>query len=228
MAHMKRYVIPKFWPVPKKERKWVIRPGSGPHPLNFCIPLQILVKNILGYAGSSREARKIIKAGKILVDKKARLDPKFPVGLMDIIEIPETSEFFRVLLDKNGLKLEKTGKEEAGRKLCKICGKKNLRGGVYQINLHDGRNILVKGKTPYRVGDSLLINLPEQKVLKHLRLDSGIEALIIAGANMGISGKIKEIKDRESMLKKSTVTLEIEKGKSIETLKDYVLVGGGK
>ena len=169
MAHMKRYMIPKFWPVPKKERKWVIRPGSGPHPLNFCIPLQILVKNILGYAGSSKEAKKIIKAGKILVDKKARLDPKFPVGLMDIIEIPETNEFFRVLLDKN-----------------------------------------------------------EQKVLKHFRLDKGIEALIIAGANMGISGKIKEIKDRKSMLKKSTVTLEIEKGKSIETLKDYVLVGGGK
>lgn len=228
MAHMKRYLIPKFWPVPKKERKWVVRPGSGPHPLGFCIPLQILVKDILGYAKGSREARKIVRAGKILVDKKERKDPKFPVGLMDTIEIPDAGQYLRVLLDRNGLRLEKTGKEDAGKKLCKIRGKKTLKGGVFQISLHDGRNILIKGKSPYRVGDSLLISLPGQKVVKHFRLEKGTDALVIAGANIGISGKIKEIRERKDMLRKSTVTLEIEKGKSIETLKDYILVGGGK
>lgn len=232
MAHMKRYLVPKFWPVPKKERKWVVRPRPGPHPLGFCIPLQILVKDILGYAGSSGEARKIIRAGKILVDRKERKDPGFPVGLMDIVEVPEANECFRVILDRNGLSLERIGKEKTGSKLCRITGKNTLRGGAFQLNLHDGRNILIKGKNPYRPGDTLLISLPEQKILRHFKLDKGSDALVISGANMGTRGKVKEIRERKSMLKKSTVTLEIEKGKTIDTLKEYVILigkaGGGK
>jgi small subunit ribosomal protein S4e len=228
MAHMKRYLIPEFWPIPKKERKWVVRPRPGPHALRLCMPLQILVKDVLGYAGGSREARKIIRQGKILVDRKQRKDPKFPVGLMDAVEIPELDAHYRMLLSKKGLKLEKAGKEESGRKLCRIRAKKTLKGGAFQIGLHDGRNITLKGKTPYRPGDSLLISLPDQKILKHFSLEKGAEALVTAGANMGISGRIKEIRDRKTMLKQSTVTLEIGKGKSIETLKDYILVGGMK
>ncbi len=225
MAHMKRYRIPKFWPVPKKERKWVTRPSPGPHSLGFCMPLQVIVKDVLGYAKGSGEARKIVKAGKVLVDKKPKKDPGFPVGLMDIIEIPETNEFFRVILDRNGLRLEKAGREEAGKKLCKITGKRSMKGGMFQLSLHDGRNITVKGKTPYRPGDSLLISLPEQKVLKHFGLEKGADALVIAGANMGIAGRVKEIMERRSMLKKSMVVLETGKGRTIETLKEYILVG---
>lgn len=225
MAHMKRYVMPGFWPVAKKERKWIARPRPGPHPLKLCMTLQVVLRDVLGYVAGSREARKVIRAGKILVDRKERKDHRFPVGLMDTIEIPDTGEAFRLLLDKKGLKLEKIKKDEAGTKLCKIMVKKNLKGGIFQIGLHDGRNILVKEKPGYSVGDSLLISLPGQKVLKHFSLDRGAEALVIAGTNMGISGKVKQIREREGMLKKSTVELEIEKGRTIETLKDYILVG---
>jgi len=230
MAHMKRYVMPGFWPVRKKERKWVARPKPGPHPLKNCMTLQTVLKNVLGYAGGSREARKIIRAGKILVDRKERKEHRFPIGLMDTIEIPDTGEAFRVMLDKNGLRLEKINKEQAGEKLCRIRGKKTLKGGVFQIGLHDGKNILIKGKPAYNVGDSLLVSLPDQKILKHFKLEKGADALVVAGTSIGMSGKISGIKDSDSMLKKSTVTLEAD-GKKIETLKDYILVGslgGGK
>lgn len=225
MAHMKRYAMPEFWPVPKKERKWVVRPRPGPHPLGLCMPLQIIVKDVLGYAGSSGEARRIIRAGKILVDKKERKDPRFPAGLMDVVEIPEANECFRILPDRRGLKLEKAGKEESGVKLCKIMGKRAVKGGAFQISLHDGRNILVKGKTPYKPGDSLLIGLPGQKVLRHFRLEKGADALVIAGTSMGISGKIREIKERKDIFTRGMVTLDTGRGGAIETLKEYILVG---
>ena len=59
MAHLKRYGIPKFWPLSKKEKVWAVKPRPGPHPKDFCIPLQIIVRDILELAETSKEAKKI-------------------------------------------------------------------------------------------------------------------------------------------------------------------------
>ncbi|RLJ09646.1 MAG: 30S ribosomal protein S4e [Candidatus Aenigmatarchaeota archaeon] len=223
MAHMKRYTIPKFWPVSKKENKFIVTPRPGPHPKHRSIPLKIIIRDILKYAENSREVKKILNEGKIMVDKKVRKEPGFPVGLMDVIEIPDTHEHFRVTVNSKGLTLEKISKTEAGVKLCRIQGKTTVKGGLTQLNLHDGRNILTKSKS-YKVGDSVLISLPDQKILKHFSLAKGADAMIIAGRNVGVKGKIKDIQERKTMLERSIVTIE-SKNKEIKTLKDYVMVG---
>ncbi len=215
--------MPEFWPLAKKAKSYVTTPMPGPHQKYNCIPLKVIVRDSLKFAETSGEARKILNAGKVLVDKKVRKEPRFPVGFMDVLEIPELQLRYRVTINKRGLVLEKIGEEEAGIKLCRITGKSILKGGVQQLNLHDGRNILSKGS--YRIGDSLMIGIPGQKILKHYSLKKGEPALIIAGRNMGVTGRIKDVKERKSMLEKSTVTIETEKGRDIETLKDYVMVG---
>ena len=223
MAHLKRYSMPEFWPLARKAESYVTTPMPGPHQKYNCFPLKVIVRDSLKFAESSGEAKKILNAGKVLVDKKVRKEPRFPVGFMDVLEIPELKVRYRVNINKRGLVLEKIGENESGIKLCRITGKAILKGGIQQLNLHDGRNILSKG--PYRVGDSLMIEIPGQKILKHYSLKKGEPALIIAGRNMGVTGRIKDIKERKSMLEKSTVTIETEKGRDIETLKDYVMVG---
>lgn len=223
MAHLKRYSMPEFWPLARKTERYVTAPMPGPHPKYSCIPLKIIVRDSLKFAESSAEAKKILNAGKVLVDKNVRKEPKFPVGFMDVFEIPELHVRHRVSIGKRGLFLEKIKEEETVYKLCKIIGKVTVKGGAHQFNLHDGRNVLAKGS--YRIGDSLLIEVPGQKILKHFSLRKGESALIIAGRNMGTTGKIKDIKERKNMLEKSTITIETEKGKDIETLKDYVMVG---
>lgn len=223
MAHLKRYSMPEFWPLAKKAEAYVTTPMTGPHSKYSCIPLKVVVRDSLKFAESSGEARKILNAGKVLVDKKPRKEPRFPVGFMDVLEIPELQARYRVNINRRGLVLEKIREEEAGIKLCRITGKTVLKGGTQQLNLHDGRNILAKG--PYRIGDSVMIGIPSQKILKHYPLKKGEPALIIAGRNMGVTGRIKDIKERKSMLEKGTVTIETEKGRDIETLKDYVMVG---
>ncbi|RLJ09292.1 MAG: 30S ribosomal protein S4e [Candidatus Aenigmatarchaeota archaeon] len=223
MSHMKRLLAPKFWRVSKKENKFIVSPSPGPHPKKTCIPLKVLLRDILNYAENSLEVKKILNEGKVLVDKKPRKDPKFPTGLMDIVEIPETNQYFRVSVNKHGLCLEEIDKSKANAKLCKITGKTIVNGGVTQLNLHDGRNVLVE-KDVYKVGDSVLIGLPDQKIIKHFKFEPGADALIVSGRNKGLKGKVKEIKKRKTMLERGVVKIDV-KGKEIETAKKYIIVG---
>ena len=199
--HLKRLPSPSFWPIHVKEAKWVVKPSPGPHPIKACIPLLIIVRDMLGYAKTSREARAIISQGRIRVDGRVRRDHKYPVGLMDVVEIPDLEKTYRVLpIAGKGLSLTEIPRGEAAFKLCRIEGKTTVKGGHIQLNLHDGRALLVKVNDPskplegaYRVMDSLKIALPNQDLLSHLRFREGCYVLIIGGANMGRVGRLREI-----------------------------------
>jgi small subunit ribosomal protein S4e len=226
MTHLKRLTIPKTWPVSRKEKKFAVTPSPGPHPKYECIPLRIILRDILGYAENIRETRMILSQGKVLVDKRPMKDSRFPVGLMDVVEIPDTRHTFRMVVTGKGLNLDKISEEEASWKICKITGKTTLKKGIHQLNLHDGRNMLLK-KDAYKPGDSLKISLPEQKILKHFKLEKGAHGFVTAGRNMGAWGRIKEIEEKEHMTEKSTVTLDTGK-KEIKTLKKYIFVSENK
>lgn len=220
--YLKRYSAPEQWKIGKKAYTWVVKPSPGPHELKKSIPLLILVRDVFKFTDTSKEAKKIIHSGKILVDKKERKDPKYPVGLMDLINIPSIQKTYRVFPDKKGLTVLEVGSNE-NTKLCRINDKRTLKKNVFQLNLHDGRNLLTS-ENAYKPGDSLLISLPGQEIVKHYQLKPGETAYVISGKNIGFKGSIKEIKQRKYMRENSKVVLEKEKDK-IETLKDYILVG---
>jgi len=226
VMHIKRYLIPRYWKMGKKQAKFSVAPRAGPHRKSRCIPLLVVIRDVLKISDNAREARKIIKSGEVLVDKKARKDPNYPLGLMDVLEMPGVNKAFRVSVDKHGLFLAGIKPEESKTKLCRIQDKRTVRGGTFQINLHDGRNISSE-KNVYKTNDSLLIELPSQKVLKHFKFEKNSPAMIISGKNIGVHGKIKEIFDRKTMLESSRVVLQTKDGE-IETVKDYVLVGDVK
>jgi small subunit ribosomal protein S4e len=190
--HLKRLRVPKFWRIPKKAAKWVVRPRPGPHPAFEAFPLQILVKDILGLAENRKEAKAIIKSGQITVDKRPRRDHKFPVGLFDSIEIPKLKQYYRVVPVPAGLGLLKISKKGSEVKICKIVGKRALKGGRFQLNLHDGKNLTIS-RNGYGVGDSLLLTLPSLKIKKHLKLKVGNLGIVGRGKNSGQIGKIRKI-----------------------------------
>jgi small subunit ribosomal protein S4e len=198
----------------------------GPHGKESCLPLQIVVRDVLKLADNAKEARKAIFQGKILVDKKPRKEPGHPVGLMDIIEIPDMKKFYRVLASKGGMELKSVKAEAGEHKVCRIESKKSMKGKVTQLGLHDGRTLLTKSGKEYERGDALVLHLPDQKILKHIKFAKGAEALIIAGRNRGERGKIKEIKVRKSMLEKSTVTIQA-KEREVLTPLNYVMIIDG-
>jgi small subunit ribosomal protein S4e len=228
MSHLKRLAAPKSWRIGRKEKKFVVKPVPGPHKIEESIPLLLVVRDILGYAKTSREAKKIINEGRIVVDKKIRRDLRFPAGLMDIIEIPTTNEGWIVLLDGKGkLTLKNISKNSSRYKLCKIVNKTVVKGGNIQLNLHDGRNFLVeKEKDEYKTKDALLLDLEKNAIKKHLHFKEGSFALITGGKHKSEIGRIEEIKKiRSSMPNIVVLSKDNEK---FQTVEDYVFVIGEK
>ena len=232
--HLKREVTPTFWPIHRKKFVWALKPSPGPHPTERCIPLGIVVRDVLGFAKNMREAKKIIAQGKILVDGRIRRDEHFPIGLMDVVSIPEINVNYRVLPYEKGLILHEISGEEAKYKICRIENKTTVDGGHIQLNLHDGKNIVIRSEEPsnpagniYRTLDALKVGLPNQEILEHLKLDIGMMAMIIDGRNIGKHGVIRAIDMREGWKRRrSIVTIEGGEGAIYQTILDYVFVIG--
>jgi len=77
----------------------------------------------LKLALSYNEVTKIVKdkEGLIKIDNKIRRDPKFPLGMMDVVSIDKTSQHFRMLLDVKGRFMpHKIDAKEANLKLCRV------------------------------------------------------------------------------------------------------------
>jgi len=232
--HLKREASPKFWPIHRKEFTWAVKPRPGPHPINRCIPLVLIVREILGLAKTRKEARKIISQGKILVDGKVRRDDRFPAGLMDVISIPDLDAHYRILPSEKGLTLHSIDKKEAGFKLCRIENKTTVRGGHIQLNLHDGRNILIRVEDPtspeedkYRTLDTLMISIPDQEIMEYFRMEKGMSAILIDGKNIGKYGMISSIEEQPNRKRRRLlVNIEDESGRIYQSILDYAFVIG--
>ncbi len=212
---MRRVIAPGFWRVGKKTAWWVVTPIPGPHPKRRSFPLKVLVRDVLKLAKNGREARIIIKHGNVLIDGVVRKEEKFPVGLMDTVAIPKVEAYYRVVPYEKGLRLIKIPKEEANKKVVAIIRKQMVNGARVQVTSHDGRNFLdLKDVKP---GDSLLIEVPSQKVLEVLRMEPGALALIIKGKR---AGKIVRIQ------KKVGRRVVVEGDRVFELPRDYVMVIG--
>jgi small subunit ribosomal protein S4e len=222
--HMKRYKMPMGWPLAKKANKFVVTPSPGPHPKYNSIPMLIVLRDVLDYANTAAEVKKILSRGEVLVDKKVVRQAKHPIGLMDVIEFPTINKQFRAVAGHKGLELQEIPKKDSSKKLCSIKGKTVIKGGKYKLGLHDGRCIIVGKENKYKPGDSVLIELPTQKILNHWQMKPGVPGMIVAGKNSGVTGKVKDVHNRDNMLIKSGIVLDSEQGE-IETLKEYVLVG---
>ena len=214
--HLKGYFAPKAWKIKRKGIKFVTKPSPGPHKINVALPLNIILRDILGYANSNREVKYILEKGHVEVDGIRRKDYRFPVGLLDVLSLNDTNEHFRVILDKRGkIDFIKIGQGEKGLKLCKIVGKKLIKGKI-QLNLYDGKNILVQ-ENDYKIGDAILVALGKKNEIKEkISLDKDVLIYLTGGKHIGQIGKVQDIIGNRILYKN-------EAGETIETLKEYAL-----
>jgi len=230
---LKALAAPSFWPILRKEYKWTVKPRPGPHPAEYSLPLLLIVRNVLRYAKTAREARKLISQGHFKVDGRVRKDYKFPVGLMDIIEIVDTGERYRFIpYPITFFKLHPIPKDEPNIKPVRIENKTTVKGGHIQLNLQGGRNLLIRVKDPrnpvedkYKTLDTLVISVPEQKIVDHIPFSEGSLAIVFAGRNVGRVGIIRGVQ-RGWGWQRSLVTLEDKDGNLFQTVLGYILVIG--
>ncbi|TFG26568.1 MAG: 30S ribosomal protein S4e [Promethearchaeota archaeon] len=229
---LKRLNTPKFLQIKKKHGKFFVKPSPGPHPSRDCLSLLHIVRDLLRYADDHREAKKLIGLGNVMVDGKIVRDKAYPVGLMDVVSVEKIKKNYRVLPDSHyGLILHEIPETEREFKLCRITQKTTIKGGHVQLNLHDGRNILIRVKDPknpkediYHRMDVLKISVPEQEIQKVLKFKENNLAIIMSGKNIGQVGIIKNIK---KLFGPNANTVSIEhNGELTETLLDYTFVVG--
>jgi len=225
--HMKRIAAPRALILGRKEKKWVYKVSPGAHPVQRSIPLAVLVRDHLNLCETGREARRIIGAGDVLVDGEKRKDHKYAVGLMDVVTVPKTKQAFRILLDHHARLVPTEIKAtEAGWKLARVENKTTIKGGKTQVNLHDGRNLLL-AKDQYKTGDVLKLEVPTQKVLGTHKMAAGTLGLVVGGAHAGEVGPIKAIEVKKGPYE-NLVLLTGSEGQEFRTIKAYVFPVGEK
>ena len=205
--HMKRLTAPTSWPVSRKSHVWVTKPSPGPHPIGRSMPLLVVIRDLANYCDTAREARRIIGGRKVLVDGRIATNYKMPVGLMDVITIPDTKENFRLLMDRLGhFRLMRITPEEAKWKFVRMENKTTIKGGKTQLNCHDGRNIIL-GKDAQKTGNTLKIGIPGQKILGAHEFKEGNTAYLIGGSHIGQLVTIGETEITKSSAKLDLLAL---------------------
>lgn len=191
----KRSMAPAFWEIPRKSFRFTVTVAPGPHPKKESYPISVLIRDVLGLVKTYREAKTVIHEGKILVDGVARREPDFPVGLMDVIDIPSIGKTFRLVpIQGKPLHPIVINESEKSLKLCKVKVKKTVKNGLIQYTFHDGRCILSDDGLKLNPGDTCLLEIPSQKVIKSIRLEKDKLAIITKGKKVGQLGRIEEIK----------------------------------
>jgi len=204
--HLKKLAAPRFV---KTRGLWVKKPSPGKHGKWEGIPIQLLLES-LGFASNKREAGIVLK--EVLVDGRKVYDLGFPVGLMDVISIPKLSESFVVLRNRKGFVLRKC---KPGFKFLKVLNKKIIKGGVVQLNLSDGSNIIFDGVVNTK--DTVKVEIPSLKLKEVLKFEPGCNCYVFKGKHAGSVGVLKKASERGG-----NVVLE-SNGEELITIEDYVM-----
>lgn len=191
--HLKRLAAPKHWMLDKLSGVWAPRPSTGPHKLRECLPLILILRNRLKYALTGTEVKMILMNKLVKVDGKARLDPKYPAGFMDVISISRLDKHLRLLYDTKGrFVMVPIKKTESTFKLCRVQKNAMGRGGIPYITTHDGRTIRFPDPD-IKVGDSVKVNLEGNTISDFFKLDIGARVMVVKGRNTGRIGNVRKI-----------------------------------
>lgn len=216
---MKSLAAPKTWGINRSKNTFVTRPYPGAHKLELGISLNTILKDMLNYAATSKETKKLLNMRNVLVNGKRVKEPKHLTGLFDTISIEDAGAHYRIMLNENGkIGVIKTSKEDAGMKPSKIIKKTVLEKGKIQINLSDGRNIIAD-KDSFKTGDTLIISLPGNSVKKHIKLAKGALVFLTGGKHIGETGFVQGIIGDK-------ITYKNKQEKAIETSKKHAFVIG--
>ena len=216
-SHMKRLTMPRSWPLPRKTSVWIQKPNPCGHPLDLCMPMGVILRDVLGVAQNRREAKKILHSKLVKVDGAIETDIGRGVGLMDVLTVGDVS--YKCVLDTNGkLRYRTIPAKEALTKICRVMGKTTIKGAKTQVHLHDGRNLLFNENPEYKTGDSLVISLPDQEVKSYHKFEEGSIAYLTGGNHIGELATV-----RGQDIKRSSKANEVQFD-DFGTISDYVFI----
>ena len=205
---------------------FAVKPTSGPHKSRESIPLQVILRDKLRFALNGREADIILhqKEGLIRIDKKVKRNPKYPVGFMDVIDIPKVGVSYRVLYDVKGrFVFVKVPKAEAAFKLCRVNRKEMGPNKIAYLVTHDGRTIRFASKD-IKMNDTIKLNLETKEISESYPMAVNSLAMVSDGSNRGRIGTIVHISKLDGNF--DLVSLKDARGHTFTTRINYVFIIG--
>ena len=220
---LKRQMAPQFWGISRKNKRFVITVRPGPHKKHHAVPTAVFLRDVLKIVSSLREAKTSIYSGKVKIDGVVRKSLHHAIGLMDVVELENVSDIYRLVpSEEKLLKPIKINESEKSKKLVRVVSKTTINKEKTQIGFHDGRSTL--SDTKVNVGDTCLIQVPDQKILEVIKLETGCQGLVTRGINAGQIGKIETIEEGTFILPKRVVLVLGER--KIEIPADIIMAIG--
>ncbi len=201
---LKRQMAPQFWGIARKNKRFVITVKPGPHKKSDSVPTAVFLRDMLSIVTSLREAKATIYSGKVKIDGVVRKSLHHAIGLMDVVELENVPEIYRLVPTEDKL-LEpiKINESEKSKKLVRVVTKTTLNKGKMQVGFHDGRSVI--SDTKVSIGDTCLIQVPEQKIIEVIKLEAGCQGLVTRGSNAGQIGKIETVEEGTFILPKRVI-----------------------
>ena len=201
---LKRQMAPQFWGITRKDKRFVVTTRPGPHKKDYAVPTAVLLRDTLKMVTSLREAKTAIYSGKVKIDGMVRKSLHHAIGLMDVVELENVTDIYRLVpTDGKVLKPIKINESEKTKKPVKVTSKTTISKGRTQIGFHDGRSII--SDTAVSVGDTCVIQTPDQKILDVVKLEAGCQGLVTRGLNAGQIGKVESVEEGTFILPKRVI-----------------------
>jgi small subunit ribosomal protein S4e len=225
--HLKRVVAPKSWGIARKTTKFVMKPSPGPHNIN-AIPMAVWLRDHIEVARNMKEVKQILRQREVIVNGRACRHADMGIGIFDIIAIPKTGKYYRILRDAKGRhKTISIDSESAQSRLVKITNKTVIKGGKVQLNLRDGSNVLADNS--YKAGDTIVLSLKDgemNKIIDHFPYQIGHMVMVIGGKHSGSIARISELIKVQGSLPNRVILTNEDTGDNFETIDEYVVTIG--
>ena len=198
---LKRQMAPQFWGIERKSKRFVVTVKPGSHGKNRSIPTAVFLRDMLKVVTTLREAKVAIYSGSVKVDGVVRKSLHHSIGLMDVVELDNVEDVYRMIpADGKLLRPIKINESEKTKKLVQVTSKTTIKGGRMQIGFHDGRSLI--SDTKVSLGDACLMQIPEQKILQVIPLEIGCQVLVTRGINAGQIGTVDGVEKGTFVLPK--------------------------
>lgn len=184
--HQKRLPAPKHYPIKRKDYSYVAK-VEGSRSSEDAVPAVVLLREVLGYAESEKEAKKILKQNGLLRNGEPVKDVHQGVGVLDNIELPEAEERYRII--RKGKYLQFVPVED-DHVIAKITDK-SASGDSFIYRLHNGENYRTKDE--YSTGNTLVFN----DSVEEIALEEGQKVLVVDGKHSGETGTLEDIQVEE-------------------------------
>jgi small subunit ribosomal protein S4e len=218
--HQKRLSAPTTWPVERKTETFTVKAAPGPHG-ETGVPLLILLRDVLEYVDSRKEARYALDRGQVRINGDPVRDERQAVGIFDVVTFDERGEHYRVFPGQGGrLALTPLDEADAESRLGKVTGKRQVAGGDTQLTLHDGATI--HADREIGVGDSIILDVETEEIVARFPYEEGSLVTAVDGGHSGEIGTLEGITVTPGS-NPNSVRVETDDG-SFETIEDYLVV----